>query len=80
MREGRYRDAEEAYLKALEESPNDPDVHYNLGILYDDHLKNDEKAALHYRKYLKLNPYGQDVDQVKSWLMQLEVGGESARE
>lgn len=72
-REGRYEDAEKEYLHALRIDPTDPDVHYNLGILYDEKLHNKAKAALHYRTYLKLNPSAGDADTVKGWLTQNEL-------
>ncbi len=72
-KEGRYEDAEREYLHALRMDPSDADVHFNLGILYDQDLKNKAKAALHYRTYLKLNPYGSDSDAVKQWLMAIEI-------
>lgn len=72
-REGRHLDAEREYLNVLKLDPTDADTHYNLGILYEDHLKDDRKAAMHYQRYIKLNPYGQDVDTVKSWLNAIEM-------
>ena len=72
-KEGRFRDAEREYLRALDIDPADADVHYNLGILYDDELKNKRRAAMHYRKYLRLRPHGADFDKVKGWLMDIEM-------
>jgi len=72
-KEGRFREAEAEYLKALRIDPNDSAVHYNLAILYDDELNEKEKAAMHYRKYLKLNPGAPDADAVKGWLMAIEM-------
>lgn len=72
-REGRHREAEQAYLKALRADPTDAGSHYNLGILYEDVLADKGKAAMHYRAYLKLAPNADDVDQVKSWLLQLDL-------
>ena len=72
-KEGKFRLAEREYLRALQVDPNDAGVHYNLGILYDDELNDKRRAATHYRKYLKLNPHGSDVDEVKGWLMQVEM-------
>jgi tetratricopeptide (TPR) repeat protein len=72
-KEGRFQDAEREYLHALRIDPTDADVHFNLGILYDQSLKNKAKAVLHYRTYLKLNPYGADSDAVKQWLMQMDM-------
>jgi tetratricopeptide (TPR) repeat protein len=73
-REGRFKDAEKEYLEALKLDPTDADVHYNLGVLYDDELKNKRQAAVHYRRYLKLRPDAPDVDTVRNWLMRLELG------
>ncbi len=72
-REGKFADAEREYLQALRIDPADADVHYNLGILYDDEMKLPEKAALHYRRYLQLSPHGPDADRVRNWLMKLDM-------
>ena len=72
-RDGRYTEAEYEYLQALRLDPSDADIHFNLGILYDDELGQPEKAILHYRRYLQLNPHGVDADRVRSWLMRLEM-------
>jgi len=72
-REGKFMEAKTEYLRALRIDPADPDIHYNLGILYDENLGDKQKAAMHYRRYLTLNPNGSDVDKVKSWLMGIEM-------
>jgi tetratricopeptide (TPR) repeat protein len=72
-RDGEYREAETEYLRALRIDPGDADAHYNLGILYDDHLDQKRKAALYYKRYLKLRPDATDVDQVKAWLLNIEM-------
>lgn len=74
-RDGKYRDAEREYLAALSLDPNDADSHYNLGILYDEQLSDPKRAATHYRQYLKLVPYAGDADNVRSWLMKLDLDG-----
>ncbi len=72
-RDGKFAEAENEYLQALRIDPTDADVHYNLGILYDDEMKQPEKAMVHYRRYLQLNPHGPDADQIRNWLMRLEM-------
>ena len=72
-KEGRVLDAENEYLKALRLDPTDADIHYNLGILYDQDLKKTRKAAMHYRRYITLRPSSTDVDQVSSWILDLEM-------
>jgi tetratricopeptide (TPR) repeat protein len=72
-KEGNYREAEKEYLRALRIDPLDAGTHFNLGVLYDDELNNRRRAAMHYRKYLQLNPQGNDADTVRGWLMQMEM-------
>ena len=72
-RDGRFAEAEYEYLQALRLDPSDADVHFNLAILYDDELGQPDKAILHYRRYLQLNPHGVDADRVRSWLLRLEM-------
>ena len=72
-KEGNFRAAEKEYLHALRIDPADADSHYNLAILYDDHMGDTRRAASHYRSYLKLAPTADDVDEVKSWLVALEM-------
>lgn len=45
---GRFNDAEISYLAAAKCDPQDPDVPYNLGILYDLYLHDLEKALAQY--------------------------------
>jgi len=73
QREGKFKEAEEEYLKALQIDGADADVHYNLGILYEEGLGDVSKALLHYRRYLKLAPDSPDAVQVKEWIMRLEM-------
>jgi len=73
-REGRFQDAEREYLRALRVDPADADSHYNLGILYDEHLDQPRKATMHYQRYLRLRPHARDVDEVKKWLLALDLG------
>ena len=66
-----YSKAEQEFLKALAISPEDPNIHYNLGILYDDDLDNNEAAATHYERFLELSANEQDRAQVQEWLSSL---------
>lgn len=69
---GNYQEALKEYRKALQIKPYDPDTHYNMGIIYDDHLKDKKKAILHYQKYLKFSPDSAYRSQVKTWIIQAE--------
>jgi tetratricopeptide (TPR) repeat protein len=70
---GQYEDAEREYLNALRTDPTDADAHFNLGILYEEIFKNKDKAAMHYRRFLKLRPDSPDAIQVREWLLHLET-------
>jgi len=65
----RYEDAVKEYEKALELAPFNADICYNLGILYDDCIKDRKKAVFYYQKYLELAPSAEDARQVKSWIL-----------
>ena len=49
-------------------NPDNPDAHYNLGLLYENHQKDPIKACLHYRKYLELKPQAEDKEEVENWI------------
>lgn len=71
--QGRYKEAEREYLRALRVDPIDADAHYNLAILYEEHLKVPRKAVSHYRRYLKLRPNAPDANEVRTWIVALET-------
>jgi tetratricopeptide (TPR) repeat protein len=73
MKERYYDMAIDEYQKALELNPNDPDIQYNLAILYDDCSRNPKRAIEHYRKYLELKPDAADIDEVRGWIADLMV-------
>jgi len=65
----RYDEAVVEYQEVLKISPNDADAHYNLALIYDDHLNEKRKAIQHYEEYLKLEPVAEDASQVASWII-----------
>lgn len=68
-----YKEAIREYENVLELRPADPDTHYNLGVLYDDFLKDREKALYHYQKYLAISPRSPDAKKVESYILSLEL-------
>ena len=68
-----YREAIKEYEQVLELRPSDPETHYNLGVLYDDYLKDRQKALYHYQKYLAINPKAPDVKKVETYVLSLEL-------
>lgn len=69
---GQFEGAARSYSQALELDPRDADSHYNLGVLYDDFLKQHNKALHHYREFLRIKPDSADAEQVRSWIMNIE--------
>ncbi len=68
-----YREAIKEYEQVLELRPNDPETHYNLGVLYDDYQRDRDKALYHYQKYLAVNPKAPDAKKVESYILSLEL-------
>lgn len=69
----RFKEAEAAFLKAVSYDAQHADAQYNLGILYDNHLGDRKKAAMHYQNYLKLRPTSADAPEVTKWLAATEA-------
>lgn len=68
--EGRFNEAEQAYLSALDISSEFPDTHRNIAVLYDLYLGEQEQALQHYHRYQQLTQ-AQDQD-VQRWIVDLE--------
>jgi tetratricopeptide (TPR) repeat protein len=66
-----FKSAETEFLKALNLAPDDANLHYNLGILYDDDLKDKEAARKHYGRFLELSTDEKDRATVSEWLSSL---------
>ena len=60
------------YQKVLEIRPNDADSHYNLAVIYDDYLKDNDHALEHYRQYVKAAPDAPEAQKVREWIKQKE--------
>ncbi len=63
-----YRRAAVEFRKVIELRPDDADAHYNLGVIYAEHVPNRSKALAYFRKYLALNPRSQDASWVKQYI------------
>ncbi|UCF88786.1 MAG: tetratricopeptide repeat protein [bacterium] len=68
-RQGRFAEAEKVYMEGIARAPH-PDLHLNLGVLYELYRGNQAQALEQYRKYLLLG--GPASDRVKEWVEYLE--------
>ena len=68
-----FDEAVEAYEKSLEMDPDNPEAHYNLGLLYVNFKEYPERAVKHYRRYLELSPDAIDREEVVEWVKILET-------
>ena len=65
------------YEAALAVAPDDPDTHWNLGILHDLYLPDTGQALQHYERYRQLT--GSDDRQLQAWIADLMQRIEGAR-
>jgi len=69
-RMGRFNDAKEMYLRALDIQENDANTHRNIAVLYDLYLGEQDKALQHFYRYRAL--LGQDNRTLTNWVADLE--------
>ena len=69
----RYADALDCYLQALEADAEYPEVHYNLGVVFLKGYRDYGLAAHHFRRYLSLDPYAEDLEQIEALLAGLDA-------
>jgi tetratricopeptide (TPR) repeat protein len=67
-RNGKFLEAEAAYLKAVTAAPNYALAHYNLGVLNELYLQRLDTALKHFERYQEL--VGEDK-QVEKWISDL---------
>lgn len=61
--------AAKEFERALDFNPNNAKVHYNLGFLYAEQLKNYDEALTHFRKYLEIDPGSQESERVRAYVL-----------
>ena len=66
--QGDYRSAAEMYHKALELDPDNADTYLQLGIIYDDNLKDEEQAVYYYNQFLIREPDSDKAKRVRGWV------------
>lgn len=70
---GDFARAVSLYESALDDRPTDAEVHYKLGLLYDDKLSDPLSAMHHFKRYLAIAPTGLHAGEVKGFIKRDEV-------
>lgn len=70
---GEYQRAVVEYYQAVDLTPNDADVHYNLAFVSSEYLGDQETALKHYQWYLYLRPKADDANAVKERILQAKL-------
>ena len=65
---GLYPEAAGLFEQVLLLNPNDAGAHYNLGILYEEHLNQIKKGIAHYQEFLRLSKDEEKRFQVRNWI------------
>lgn len=64
----RLPEAEDAYIQAIEQKPDEAEYYLGLGILYHTHYSRPAEALPFYLKYVELG--GEDLANVERWIVQ----------
>lgn len=71
-----YKGAIEAFERAVQANPRNASAHFELGVLYDDRMKDPLKAAYYYQKHLELRPKSEYLEAARQRLQgcKMEIG------
>jgi tetratricopeptide (TPR) repeat protein len=76
--QGDFERAVNLYEAALDDTPRSAEVHYKLGLLYDDKLTDPVSALHHFKRYLALSPNGSHAKDVKDSIRRDEIAALTA--
>lgn len=71
--EGKYLEAINLYEASLDGSDRSAEVHYKLGLLYDDKMHDPLNALHHFKRVLTLAPAGKHSEDVKKFMKRDEL-------
>jgi len=63
-----YGRAAKEFLRVVELRPTDADAHFNLGLIYAEHLPDRERAIEYFNRYLTVDPKGRDAAYAKQYI------------
>ncbi|MBN1517613.1 tetratricopeptide repeat protein [Candidatus Sumerlaeota bacterium] len=66
-----YDDAAQTYQQGIDVNPQNPKFYRNLGIIYEQHLNQPQKALECYQRYVDLG--GENKDEVQGWIDALQA-------
>ena len=61
----KYKQAVSSFEQCLKINPEDANVHYNLGVLYEYEYGDRKGAIYHLKKYIELNPQAKDRKEIE---------------
>lgn len=70
---GDYLEAINLYEAALDGTESSAEVHYKLGLLYDDKMNDPLNALHHFKRVLTLAPTGKHAEEVKKFMKRDEL-------
>jgi LysM repeat protein len=70
---GEFLQAIALYEDALDGTARSADIHYKLGLLYDDKMNEPINALHHWKRYLTLSPTGNHAAEVKGFMKRDEL-------
>lgn len=65
VRQRDYKGAAEAFERALEANPRSASAHFELGLLFEQHLNDPATAIHHFERFLKLRPTSDKAEIVR---------------
>ena len=68
-KDGNYQKAIEEFNEVISLDPSDADAHYNLGVIYAEHVPDEIKAKEHFQRYLEMAPNDKDADKARKYLL-----------
>jgi tetratricopeptide (TPR) repeat protein len=71
--EGDFHEAIAFYEKALDGTAETAEIHYRLGLIYDDKLRKPLSALHHFERYVSLDPNGAHIKDVRTFIKQDEL-------